>query len=411
VTSIAVAPLSMTLSSNGTQPFAATAVDQFGDVLATEPTFSWSVLGAGTIDNNGNYAPPYAAGSATVVAQCGSVTGTYDVTFPGSAQWNSASSGSWGSGADWTVSGDTVSAPGLRAVAGDTVVFDSSSPATVTLDGANPSVAGVVFKSSAIDQIAQGTGGTLQFDNGSNSATITVVTGNDAISAPVVLASNLIVSPAVGSQLTISGEIGGAGQSLSVDDRGTVVLSGLNSYTGGTTVSAGTLVLANSSAIAANTSLTVGAGGILIFDPSVGATPSQVATAATLALANSTATTATSANASAATAGVGDRIASDAAKLAASAVLQLSQSVPAGTLGPSTEDGLVWSSMPHTLFQKPSETLQNKRRGHVLEINSTKVAGDLAWLGQAANGLDSSDRHHKVLVIQALDAMFAQYGR
>jgi len=47
-----------------------------------------------------------------------------------------------------------------------------------------------------------------------------------------------------------------------------LILSGSNSYGGGTTVSDGTLIVINSNAIPAETSLTVGAGGTFIFDPS-----------------------------------------------------------------------------------------------------------------------------------------------
>jgi len=47
-----------------------------------------------------------------------------------------------------------------------------------------------------------------------------------------------------------------------------LILSGSDTYTGGTTVTAGALIVTSSNAIPSNTSLTVGAGGTLIFDPS-----------------------------------------------------------------------------------------------------------------------------------------------
>jgi len=296
LTSISVVPLSQGLGASGTRPFGATAADQFGDAFAVQPPFSWSVVGIGTIDHNGKYAPPYAAGSATVVAESGSVTGTYTVTFPGAAQWSSTSSGTWDSTANWTVSGQTMAVPGLRGVVGDTVAFDTPSPATVTLDGAKPSLAQIAFNGSAGVQIVQGTGGALQLGASSNNAVISVVAGKNTISVPVLLTSNLVVSPAAASQLTISGGISGTGQSLSVDGPGMVVVSGANSYSGGTIVSAGTLIATSSSAIAANTSLTVGAAGVFIFDPSVGVPPSAVAKAAHPPIASPIATTAKSNN-------------------------------------------------------------------------------------------------------------------
>jgi hypothetical protein len=270
LTSIVVAPASTDLSVDGTLLFAATVVDQFGNVFAIQPALAWSVNGAGTIDDNGNFTPPYTAGSATVVAASGSVIGACDVTFPGSAQWTSDSSGSWNSSTDWTgtVSGDTIAAPGLRDVAGDTVVLDSSSPMTVTLDGANPSVAGIVFNSSAGDAIDQGSGGTLQLDNGSNNATITVAVGNQAIGAPILLTSDLVLSSAVGSSLAISNAISGAYASLTVNGLGMVILGGTNSYGGGTIVTSGTLELTSAAALASLGSLMVSDGSQVVLDTS-----------------------------------------------------------------------------------------------------------------------------------------------
>jgi fibronectin-binding autotransporter adhesin len=55
---------------------------------------------------------------------------------------------------------------------------------------------------------------------------------------------------------------------LTKDTGGKVVLSGSNSYAGGTVVKAGTLIAGNANALPNGTSLTVGAGGVFVFDPS-----------------------------------------------------------------------------------------------------------------------------------------------
>jgi len=54
---------------------------------------------------------------------------------------------------------------------------------------------------------------------------------------------------------------------------GTLILSGSNTYSGGTIVTAGTLVAASASALPDGTSLTVGTGGVFIFDPSAAGSP------------------------------------------------------------------------------------------------------------------------------------------
>ena len=54
---------------------------------------------------------------------------------------------------------------------------------------------------------------------------------------------------------------------LAGDGSGQLILSGSNSYGGGTNVKAGTMYVTNSSTIPGDKNLAVGAGGTLIFDP------------------------------------------------------------------------------------------------------------------------------------------------
>ena len=49
---------------------------------------------------------------------------------------------------------------------------------------------------------------------------------------------------------------------------GTLILSGSDSYTGGTSISAGILQIASKTALADGSSLSVGAGSAFIYDPS-----------------------------------------------------------------------------------------------------------------------------------------------
>jgi autotransporter-associated beta strand protein len=82
----------------------------------------------------------------------------------------------------------------------------------------------------------------------------------------MIVGGNLEVSTSNGGYLTISGNIaddsanGGSPRSLTLDGggMGELVLSGTNTYEGGTIVSSGTLVVANNEALADGASLTVG---------------------------------------------------------------------------------------------------------------------------------------------------------
>ena len=83
LTSISVTPGAPTLGSAATQQFAATALDQFGNAMATQPTFTWSNSGAGSVNSSGLYTAPAAAGSDTVSASGGGVTGSAPVAVVG----------------------------------------------------------------------------------------------------------------------------------------------------------------------------------------------------------------------------------------------------------------------------------------------------------------------------------------
>ena len=290
---------------------------------------TWSVLtGSGSI-SSGLYSPAYASGSATLQAVSGGVAATAGVTISGQAQWNSAGGGSWSTSGDWvdSISQSVIAAPGVRSIAGDTALFGATTASTITLDGASPSLAGITFNSGSEGYtIGQGTGGTLHLNNGGNSASIAVSGGSQEISAPLALDSSVLVAPVAGSRLGISGSVSGPGSSLTLNGSGTLVLGGVNSYSGGTRVSAGTLIVTESTAIYADTNLTVGAGGTFIFDPSItasnagGVASNDTASASDAATAASNAASVASAAATAAVSVVStDTSATAAATMTASA--------------------------------------------------------------------------------------------
>ncbi len=74
LSAIAVSPTTATLPTTTTTQFSAVARDQFGLLMATQPTFTWSKpTGGGSISTTGLYTAPATAGSATVVASVGAV--------------------------------------------------------------------------------------------------------------------------------------------------------------------------------------------------------------------------------------------------------------------------------------------------------------------------------------------------
>jgi hypothetical protein len=81
LTSIAVSPASATISTSATQPFTASALDQFATALTTQPPFTWSVSGGGTISASCLFtAGTSAGGPFTIRAASGSISGTGSVT-------------------------------------------------------------------------------------------------------------------------------------------------------------------------------------------------------------------------------------------------------------------------------------------------------------------------------------------
>jgi autotransporter-associated beta strand protein len=201
--------------------------------------------------------------SSTNLATDGSGITPISVTVPPvpNGVWEATGGGSWTTAADW--SNGVV--PGG---AGSSIVFASATTAsTVTLDG-HYSAGTITFNSTYSYNIAPGTGGVLTLDNGTSQAVITSYGGSQTISAPVVLNSNTSVTAVShGDEITVSGNISGVG-SLTTFDQGAggtqfapsmVILSGSNSYTGGTIVDGGNLQLGAAGALPAGTALTLDA--------------------------------------------------------------------------------------------------------------------------------------------------------
>jgi len=81
LTTITVSPASASVQTGKTEQFGATGYDQFGSPMSSQPPFTWSVSGGGTIGStSGLFTASTASGPFTVTAASGSVSGTASVT-------------------------------------------------------------------------------------------------------------------------------------------------------------------------------------------------------------------------------------------------------------------------------------------------------------------------------------------
>ncbi len=58
VSSISITPSNVTVADGAKQQFTAVALDQFGQAMASQPTFTWQVSSSGTISSTGLYTAP-----------------------------------------------------------------------------------------------------------------------------------------------------------------------------------------------------------------------------------------------------------------------------------------------------------------------------------------------------------------
>jgi autotransporter-associated beta strand protein len=172
--------------------------------------------------------------------------------------WNLNGSSNWSNATAWTNSvvpaaNSTVTLPGNLL----------TSPATITLDS-NRSVAGLDFTSSIGYTIGAG-GGTLSIGNATTPGNLTVSQGSHIISAPITLAAlGVTANISAGGNLSIPGNIGdnGSGASLTKIGNGQLNLTGTNTYSGPTNVSAGTLSFGALNSLGTGTILNLNGGSL-----------------------------------------------------------------------------------------------------------------------------------------------------
>jgi len=174
-------------------------------------------------------------------------------------QWNT-SGGSWSANLNW--SSAAPNGPG------QTAVFAPLPASSVEVVVDQPVTLGALVLGSTTG------GGTsytfdgpssLSFDNSGSTAFINTLGGTHTLNVPVDLNNSLLVMSAPGSTLAISAGITeNQPSSLTLTGSGTPILSGTNSYSGGTIVTSGRLQVIGADALPFGTSLSVGAGAGLV---------------------------------------------------------------------------------------------------------------------------------------------------
>jgi autotransporter-associated beta strand protein len=136
----------------------------------------------------------------------------------------------------------------------------------LTLTGAN-SYDGVTTISAGSLQLGNGTSGNDGSIAGSsivdNAALVYNLSGSQAYSGAISGTGSL--AKAGTGTLALTGDNSYSG--ITAINGGTLILAGTESYTGGAVVDAATLIVTSNAALADGTSLTVKAGGTLLFDP------------------------------------------------------------------------------------------------------------------------------------------------
>jgi len=213
------------------------------------------------------------------------------------------------------------------------------------------------------------------------------------ITSPSDTTANLTIDSTSGDPIPAGGLAYGGAGGLIITGPGSVTLSGTNTYTGGTSVSSGTLVVTSSSALPGGTSLTVAAGGTFTFDPSVAAA-NVTAAASIVRSANSAGViSGTTADTS------GNLPVSAAARVWSSAAT----THPDSLTNPATN--------PNSGTSADAALLQPLGRQDVDVVIARQYARDLAWLAAGASSSRSGEQGQtKDHAIQALDALLAQYG-
>ena len=167
--------------------------------------------------------------------------------------WTATGSGDWQTAGNWST--PPANAAGARAR------LDTSITAPATVTATSPVTFGaLVFANTNAYTLA---GSAFTFDNGTVLPLLTSELGMNAVTAPLTLAGDLQVKPALNTQLKLTGVIGGP-RGLVKDDAGELWLTAANTYAGGTRLKLGSVILSDSAALGSGTVSAEGGSGFRI---------------------------------------------------------------------------------------------------------------------------------------------------
>ncbi|MBW8782084.1 MAG: autotransporter-associated beta strand repeat-containing protein [Verrucomicrobia bacterium] len=176
-----------------------------------------------------------------------------------------------------------------------TMAVAQTGAGTTTLSGANTYTGGTAFNAGTVNvnsSGALGSSGTLSFGGGTLQYSASNTT--DYSSRFSTAASQAYSIDTNGQSVTLATALASSGGSLAKSGTGTLTLSGTNTYTGGTTLSAGTLKASSTSAFGTTAgTLTLGGGTLdLATNTSIGAYNTNVTASSTIASDKATAASA-----------------------------------------------------------------------------------------------------------------------
>lgn len=226
-----------------------------------------TIVGGGTVQVGNDAALGDAAGGITLVSgtlhTTGDIASTRNVTLGGGdfaidGGTTFATSGAVGGTGGLVKNGTgTLEIDGAASHAGGTTVNDG----TLVLAGNNSYTGGTALNGGTLqvgsDANLGNAAGTLAFNGGTLHAT-----GNVSGARAVTLNSNAQIATDAGATFGTSGIVAGNG-GIVKDGEGTLVLTGNNTYSGGTTIDAGTLQIASDANLGAAMSALTFNGGVL----------------------------------------------------------------------------------------------------------------------------------------------------